>query len=437
MPMLALMTFTGAIPRPDAGSALTSEGGPGESGSTGAYLVGRRPVVGPDLAVIGYRVVVSEGVITPTLMTRVETLEHLIGGAEACFLSLARPYLTGALDLPLPADVAVLEVDASVVDDPEVMDGLRRLIESGCRLSVFLGPDESVPAELLDMAHFIRLDFPTAPEGLAFRLAFEAEIGARVVLLSAHGARVIASGVNETGDLKGAREAGFLLFEGAFMSKPMKTVVHALTPSRVACFQMLQKVEDPESSAGDIERVVQTDPSLSYRLLHVSGLGAAGGMRREVRSIREATVLLGREWIHKWLLMMVVADANEGTAEQLTVAMIRARMSEILASAACPAETSAAFTVGVVSALDVLLGSALGDVVAKLAITADLKAALLQREGRLGAILDDVVSWIDWTPERPVEALRCGLDRGFAERAYLDALRFAAGVGDAMRGAEE
>lgn len=80
---------------------------------------------------------------------------------------------------------------------------------------------------------------------------------------------------------------------------------------------------------------------------------------------------------------------------------------------------------------------AFAHVVAKLAITADLKAALPEREGRLGAILDDVVSWVDRQPDRPVSALRCGLEPGFAEQAYLGAVRFSLGVGDAMRGAAE
>ena len=436
--MFEKMTYAGSI------TAGQAESGPFELDERvdqrvggGGYVVGRQPVVGGDLAVVGYRVLLSDGELTPAVVARVGSLEHLAGGTASLFVRLARPYLVGELELPFPAETAVLMFDRTAAHDPEVMDGLRRLVDSGCRVAVDQVDDEGVDGELFDLARFVRMPYQAPPEGLAFRLAFEAEMGARVVLAGAHGAQVIATGIDDGAGLKAAKEAGFHLFEGRFLSKPMKAMAHALTPSRVACFQMLRKVEDPESSAADIERVVQTDPSLSYRLLHVSGLGAAGGMRREVRSIREATVLLGREWIHKWLLMMVVADATEGTAEQLTVAMIRARMCEILASAACPAETSAAFTVGVVSALDVLLGSALSDVVAKLAITSDLKAALLQREGRLGAILDDVIAWVDWTPEKPVEALRCGLDLGFAERAYLDALGFAAGVGDAMRSARE
>lgn len=133
-------------------------------------------------------------------------------------------------------------------------------------------------------------------------------------------------------------------------------------------------------------------------------------------------MLLGRDWIYRWLILMVVADANQGTPEQMTIAMTRARMCELLAGTVSPGERDSAFTVGLVSALDLLLGSPLGDVVSKLAITTDLKQALLARTGRLGAILSDVV---DWELGTPGAGLRTAVDHLTAESCYLAALNWA------------
>lgn len=391
-------------------------------------VVGRRPVLDPGLQVHGYKLAVGGpgaggGTMTEEIAERAGQDGGLaqVFGTKLAFVKPALAFVVGLQQLPELPEQTVIEVDALAATDPAVVEGCRRLVAAGLRLAVH-DPEDLVAARpLLDMASYVRLDVAGRPGRV---------LGPWVERTAGAGLTAMAVGVDQVEDLTAARAAGFELFEGRLLSRPVAVVSEALTPSRLACLQMLEKVNDPETSAAELERVVETDPGLSYRLLHVSGLGAAGGLRRQVRSIREATVLLGREWIHRWLILMVVADANQGTPEQLTIAMTRARMSELVAGEVSPGDRDSAFTVGLVSALDLLLGASLPDVVAKLAITDELKKALLGRQGRLGAILGDV---LDWEMGTPPAGLRSGIDPLAAERCYLGGLSWACSLEGALR----
>ena len=428
------MSVPGAEQAATAGPVTAGREPDGPAPAGPGLVVGRRAVVDGQLAVHGYRLAVAgppAGTLSEEIAGRVAEDGALAGvfGTRPAFVAPDRPYLVGARGLPELPERTVIEVAAGAAGDSEVVDGCRRLVAAGRLLAVTWDGDPAtgdVPpgGPLLDMAHYVGLDPAGRDEEELRRWAGQ--------LAGRPGRQLIARNVDSPAQLRAGRQAGFDLFEGRLLSHPVAVVSEALTPSRLACLQMLEKVNDPETSAADLEKVVETDPGLSYRLLHVSGLGAAGGLRRQVRSIREATVLLGREWIYRWLILMVVADANQGTPEQMTIAMTRARMCELLAGTVSPAERDSAFTVGLVSALDLLLGSSLADVVSKLAITTELKQALLARTGRLGAILTDVV---DWELGTPGPTLRTGVDHLVAERCYLEALSWACGLDSALAAA--
>ncbi len=70
--------------------------------------------------------------------------------------------------------------------------------------------------------------------------------------------------------------------------------------------------------------------------------------------VREAVVLLGERRIRA-LVMLILNGAHEGSDEQLNIAMTRAHMAELLAMETEPHLAGAAFTVGLVSSLDLLL----------------------------------------------------------------------------------
>lgn len=124
------------------------------------------------------------------------------------------------------------------------------------------------------------------------------------------------------------------------------------------------------------------------RLLTVAN-SAAAGARRQLTSVRNALVMLGLNQLRGWLQLMVFADLAGGSSELFSAALIRARC-ELLASNRVGMSSDTAFTTGLVSSLDVLLGQPIEWIVARMGLGDDLHFALTAGTGPLGALIDAV-----------------------------------------------
>jgi EAL and modified HD-GYP domain-containing signal transduction protein len=171
--------------------------------------------------------------------------------------------------------------------------------------------------------------------------------------------------------------------------------------------------------------MVRTDAGLSYRFLRAAGAGAARGLFRRLSSVRDAVVLLGEHAIRAWVMLMLLAGAHEGANEQLAIAMTRARMAELMGESLSPSLSEPAFTVGLLSALDLLLQAPLSEVVGGLSLTNEVEDALLRRAGILGAVLADILAWEVGGEEFQLSS---GLGAVDVEECYLRALAWASEV---------
>jgi len=100
-------------------------------------------------------------------------------------------------------------------------------------------------------------------------------------------------------------------------------------------------------------------------------------------------------------------------------------MAELLALATEPRLAGSAFTVGLVSALDLLLRAPLSTIVESMSLGNDLEEALLWHTGVLGDVLADVLAW-----ELGADGfdLRSGPNPAEVEQCYFEALAWAGGV---------
>ena len=108
--------------------------------------------------------------------------------------------------------------------------------------------------------------------------------------------------------------------------------------------------------------MLRRDVALSYKLLRMVNSAAIGG--RDIWSIGHALRLLGRDQVARWLGLLLVTDgAKDGVrAELMNLALVRARMCELLADASgVPRARGPLFLVGMLSVLDQLARDADGD----------------------------------------------------------------------------
>jgi EAL and modified HD-GYP domain-containing signal transduction protein len=388
------------------------------------FIVGRQPIFDQKLDVVAYKLVVAalESIGGGRrLMTDGASLAGGVGidlghyfDNSPVYVPLSPAAITGAGSAEWASERTIVEVRASECNTSDAIDACRALVGSGRSLCVDAGMAYEVPDAVLELASSVKFDI-----GFGSR----DRLRQAVRDLSDRGLAVVAKGVDSMHRVEVLADLGFEVFEGTVMSQPIARINEALTPSRLTCLQLIEAINDPKTSAKDIERLVEREPGLSYRILHVSGVGSSGGLRRTVDSISQAVVLMGRDSMYNWLILMLMSDASRGTPEQLTIAMTRARMCRLMASTVAPALVDSAYTVGLVAAMDLLLGTTLSQIIDNLAVTKEIADAVVNHTGVLGDILDDVMVWE--TAKFDSAELRCGVDLPTAEQHYLEALEWA------------
>jgi EAL and modified HD-GYP domain-containing signal transduction protein len=387
-----------------------------------SYMVGRQPVFDAQFDVHGYELLFRSlaprpggDAMTADVLVHAGLdigLEGLVGNKLA-FVNATRSFLVGDHELPFPPHQTVVEILEDVPRDAQVFEGCRRLVEDGYTLALddYVCGEERDP--LLEFVSIIKLDV------LALT---RADIERTLRVCGRRGVKWLAEKVESHHQVYACQELGFDLYQGYVLSRPEVVEGSSLNPGRLTCLRIIEELCDPRTSARDIERLVQTDAALSYRFLRAAGAGAAGGMYRKVNSVREGVVLLGHRRLRSWLVLMLLSDVRQGSDEQLRIAMTRSRMAELVAMALRSPLVDSAFTVGLVSALDLLLRVPLQQVMDGLSLSTELVEALVSRTGVLGHILTDVLAWEVGGGDLQPQA---GLDLAGMEKAYIESLGWA------------
>jgi c-di-GMP-related signal transduction protein len=182
-------------------------------------------------------------------------------------------------------------------------------------------------------------------------------------------------------------QLGVTLFQGYWFAKPVLITGQTLRPAQAAIIQLMNLVRKQASTA-EIEEVLKREPTLSFNLLRF--INSSGfGLNREVTSFRHALMLLGLKKLFRWAaLLMTTSPAAGGSPAVSTLAVVRGRLMELLATELlAPEEVDNAFVVGVFSLLDTMLGMPMNKALEGVSLPESVTDALLHRRGILAPFL--------------------------------------------------
>ncbi|BEP14271.1 EAL domain-containing protein [Acidothermaceae bacterium B102] len=386
------------------------------------YLA-RQPIFDADLTVRGYELLYRNAPgqerpdadqMTSTVLVNALLeigLDNVVGERTA-FINVTRNFLVNDSEVPLNPGRTVLEVLEHVAPDDDVLAGCQRLRDEGFRIALDDFEYTEASARLLPIADIVKIDL------LAMG---EEAVGTLVAKCREWPVQLVAEKVETLSQLKLCRELGFDLFQGYLLSRPLTLQQRSVDPARLSILKLLGLLIDPDVDLQAIERIVRMDVGLSYRVLRVAGNGAAHGMFRQVRTVREAVVMLGQRQLRRWVMLMLVADADDTPAEQLALAMSRARMGELIAGMVPGLGPDVGFTVGLLSALDLLLDAPMADAIASLPLDDETREGLVHGTGRLGEVIACIIGFETGTP--PESLLGISHDR--LVKAYVDAVSWS------------
>jgi c-di-GMP phosphodiesterase len=362
-----------------------------------AVAIARQPIHDRARRVVGYELLfrgIDNDEERATANVIVETFSGLgaeaIAGRRPAHVRVSRRFLLELHAFALPPDRVVLEVGAPADDDDALLAVLERLAAERYRVSLACDPDPERPA-------------PSAPPQLADSLKVDVtgltqpQIAALAQRLGAAGTTLIAAGVDTQGLLAQCRLAGFDCFQGFFFCTPDVVRAQALPTAGITQLRTLAGLYAADTTFEQFEEVIARDVGLSYRLLCYLN-SAFFGLRREVASVREALTLLGMRAVRRWATLMALSGADDKPHELIVTALLRGRMCEGIGRALPEGPSTAGgqdacFTVGLLSVMDALLDVPLAQALQPLALAEASSAALLQRQGPMGAALSAVLAY--------------------------------------------
>jgi c-di-GMP phosphodiesterase len=351
-------------------------------------FVARQPIFDRTEALVGYELLyrntaastIAAGAAAETMCT--DTVIHAfldigldkLTDGRLAFINCTRDFLlNGQVEL-LPADKVIVEVLETVGHDAPVVDVCQRLKQHGYRLALDDYVDDVAYDAVLHSAKIIKLDV----------LYHEpAELKRIMTRLARFKLQWVAECVENKAMHDLCTELGFDYFQGYHYSRPELVSRKEIEVAHAGMLHLLNLLRDPETEDVEVERGFRSDPALTYKLLRIVNSAAVGG--RGIESINFAIRMIGRQMLYRWLALLMVSSmvTGNGVNDELVYgALLRARLCELVAEASPEVRNSQAlFMTGLFSMLDVLFRMPMRDVLDRVNVSDEIRAAVMEGTG--------------------------------------------------------
>jgi c-di-GMP-related signal transduction protein len=378
-----------------------------------AFWLGRQPIIDLIGDTVGYELLFRSGAANSARVTDDKTatasvihfafnelgIASVLGDARAFINFDAALLMSDVVEL-LPPDRTVIELLEHVRITPEVIERCRDLRERGFSFALDdIVQIDAVHASLLPLIDIVKIDVLATDDADLPALAATARSAGRVKLL--------AEKVDTRVKVDQCRDLGFDLFQGYFFARPVLMQGRRAEPSKRTIMRLLEQSLDEHAEAAEIERTFKQAPELSYKLMRVVN-SVGTGLRSPIQPLAHALKILGRRQLQRWLQLLLFAHDNTGHFPNplLQLAAARGKLMELLAEQRSNDRRlqDRAFMTGILSLLDALLETPMTELIEHLQFPDDVRAALLERSGPLGHLLQ-VVEALERTDDATVSAL--------------------------------
>jgi EAL and modified HD-GYP domain-containing signal transduction protein len=188
-------------------------------------------------------------------------------------------------------------------------------------------------------------------------------------------------------------EHGYQFFQGFFFCRPEIITRREIPGFKFNYLRFFEEISKPELNFRQLELIIEREVSLSIKLLRLLNsalLGHFGG----VNSVHQALLVLGERIVKKWASMIVLTELGQDRPAELVVTcLLRARFCELLGQdIGFMGSHHDLFLVGMLSLVDALVGRPLTEVLDELAVSHDIRDALIEGDSPMGTIRALVVA---------------------------------------------
>lgn len=310
-------------------------------------------------------------------------IEKITAGND-CYLNISNDYLDDIddfLEIPFGSLSVTIEIDVDEDTADKYREVLTRLSSEGVKLAIDHFIPNTIPPNILQLFDIIKCDTQ--------KLSAE-QIKESSELANKYNCKMIAINIENYHQIPELQELGVDYFQGFFLAKPDITTHKTVPTLLLPVIQTLSRILDPNLELGELESLISSDVSLSFRVLRL--INSARYNVDDIDSISRAIVYLGRDAIKNLTIIIILTGVDDKPSELAKLALIRAKMCETLAKQVGLQDINSYFTVGLLSVLGAMLDQTMDQIISELAISNTLKEGL-KLEGVIGPTLRCVLEY--------------------------------------------
>ena len=310
-------------------------------------------------------------------------LKKLVGDRPA-YIEVTPQFLHYVDQLPLPPERVVLELAATPHADAALLRALHDATKAGFQIAIVGVIPAGTGEALWQLASAAKLDSRAVAgggEGVNDLLAG----------LWRRGLRLIAERVETPELYEATRALEFDAYQGQYFAAP-RSIREVVAPTHRLGALVSLTHGAAGASLEDLERHICEDPGLSYRFVRLANSALYGG-RTPVGSIRQALMRLGAahgEPVDHAVLAVENDRPAPSTTEHRSAPGPPVRTARARVPDAIPER---AFSAGLFSVLDALLGRPMRELIADLCLDDRLATAITDHRGPEGRLLAAVLAY--------------------------------------------
>ncbi|MFC4411516.1 EAL and HDOD domain-containing protein [Chungangia koreensis] len=353
-------------------------------------FIGRQPIFNSKEEIFGYELLYRNGKSNafPEVdadQATIEVLNHALltigmdelSSKRPCFINFTESLLYRDVFTSLNPEEVMVEVLENIPVTIGLISRLKELKEMGFKIALddFVMTEElNYFSELFNIVTYIKVDFlHTTPEE---RWTIE-----NIAKQHPH-IKLLAEKIESREEFETAKAAGYSLFQGYFLQKPEIVQGTDIPPAMIPYIRLVNLLNQPDPDIEKITSFIEHDLSLSFKLLKLVN-SPANGLRKEVKSIKQALVMLGLKELKKWLYVIALRDSIENKARTnslIEISMVRAKLCELIAKSTGRKNAEEYFLVGMFSMIGVILNRPMESILSALPLSKSVSDTILGKE---------------------------------------------------------
>lgn len=297
---------------------------------------------------------------------------------KRAFVNFSEQVIRDNVATLLPKDNVVIEVLETVNPSEEIINKLTSLKKLGYSIALDDVVSLDYVKKFVGIVDIVKIDFI---------LCDKEERKEVVFFCKKNNIKVLAEKIETKEDLFEAKNLDCDYFQGYYYSKPSVFLGKDISIKNTSIFMLLVELVRENFNLDKVDYIMKTDLALTYKFLKFIN-SSYFNFLQEVKSIKQAIMLIGRGELRKWLSILTVSEMSPQNEEYTKNIIIRARLCEEIASAINLKDSSSAFMVGLFYNIDEMIDKDIDYVVKTLPLNKEVKRALLGEENIYKNILE-------------------------------------------------